>query len=264
MDYKVIINALIIILIIYLILENVNYNYKFNASNKKQNKIEENIKEYNIENERFENERFENERFENEGFENEGFENEGFKNNQSIDFLTNDDDLVPNIDTILNKKCVDTEIESDNIKPGNFWLDANNTPNFDNNVTNVSKYYDINSEEEAPPLNEITNYEENYAKKELEKTIIDKQSKQSCFLNENNQDFATINPDFWKYKDESPMNGGEISNGIVGFDTLNSDFALYDKNKINNQSCDNNINCTDDDLRNGMSTEAQQSRMNNT
>jgi len=100
--------------------------------------------------------------------------------------------------------------------------------------------------------------------KRIRKTIIDKQSNQSCFLNENNQEFATINPDFWKYKDESPMNGGEISNGIVGFDTLNSDFALYDINKINNQSCNNNIKCTGDDLRNGMSTEAQQSRMNNT
>lgn len=248
MEYKVIINAIIIIFIIYLILENINYSYKFDINNTKNiiNENYENNKEKNVDNKSEKN------------------QNNSYKENKSINFLTDDNDYVPNFDELDKNDC---ETDKNYVKPGNFWLDNNNNPNFNSNVTNVSKFYDINldessisQDEHSTPLDEITNYN----KKELEKVIDYEQSKESCFLNKGNKPFIPLNQDSWKYKNESPMNGGIMNDGIVGFDNLNSGFALYDKGSIENNNCDNNIKCTTDDLRNGMSSEAQDARLNNT
>ena len=48
---------------------------------------------------------------------------------------------------MLNKELVDLVSQiKNNIKPGNFWLDNNNNPNFESNVTNVSKNFESKRE----------------------------------------------------------------------------------------------------------------------
>ena len=61
---------------------------------------------------------------------------------------------------------------------------------------------------------------------------------------------STVNPDNWTYKNELPMNGGNM-NGIIGFDALESQFSIYNPNKLNLQDANssNFDNIPHNDLR---------------
>lgn len=166
-------------------------------------------------------------------------------NEDSINFLTTNNDANDEFKKKLLKyvqqdvPVVETEFENKNlnkIQPSNSFLSNNNEPNFESNVADVSKFYKINFDS----LNE--NELKTTSVELLKKT---EECKKVDYVRE-----STVNPDTWGYKNELPMNGG-IMNGIVGFDSLESQFAIYNPNKLNLQiETENKFNnIPHDDLR---------------
>ena len=120
MDIRIIINSLIIIFILHIIILNINYSLEIG----KKDKIE-NFKDLTKEN--------------------------------SINFLTNNDNdsndefkkkLLKYIQNDQLEETKKTEFEKKNILPveaSNTYLSNNNTPNFESNVADISKFYNINN-----------------------------------------------------------------------------------------------------------------------
>ena len=208
MDFKIIINSLLIILILHIIILNINYSINIGKKIK------------------------------------ESFED---KPEDSINFLTTND--TTNANDEFKKKLlkyiqqdppiVENEFENKNlnkVQPSNSFLSNNNEPNFESNVADISKFYNINYD--------------SLSENQLKSTSVELlQKTKEC----NTKPFGrepTVNPDTWGYKNELPMNGG-IMNGIVGFDSLESQFAIYNPNKLNLQVDNENKfnNIPHDDLR---------------
>lgn len=220
MNFRIIINSIIVIFIIHIIILNINASY--NIGKKK-----------NIEN----------------------FEDKDTKNNKdSMNFLTSNND-VDNDDfkkKLLKYIQVDdppkiTEFEKKNlikVEASNTYLNDNNVPNFESNVADISKFYKVNYD--------------NLSENELKSTSIDTLKNTTTSIIDTKKDStidpyvrqSTVNPDNWSYKDEIPMNGG-LMNGIVGFDSLESQFAMFNPNKLNLETPDSNKfeNIPHDDLR---------------
>ena len=147
----------------------------------------------------------------------------------------------------------ETEFENKNINKvgaSNTYLNNNNVPNFESNVADISKFYKINYDNLNEDQLKSTSIESlNKINKDKEITIIDSQSKEACNIKDYGRT-STVTPDNWVYKDELPMNGGNM-NGIVGFDNLESQFAIFNQNKLNLQSVNDNDynNIPHNDLR---------------
>lgn len=113
-------------------------------------------------------------------------------------------------------------LEEDDPKPSNSNLENNSIPNFGSDNQDLSKFFntydDLDEKELGKKLNENINHYSNGEQKD--------------------------DPNTWVYKNEMPMNGGNMGvGGIVGFDSLDSNFA-----SINFEDTVPKI----DDLRNGM------------
>ena len=218
MDIKIIINCIIIIFILHIIILNINYT--INIGKKRIEKFEA----LNTEN--------------------------------SMKFLTNNNSNSNNEEELKKKllKYIQqdepiqkTEFEDKNlnkIQPSNSYLSNNNEPNFESNVADISKFYKINYDNLDENQLKSTSIE-SLNKKEDKKEIKTEECGDLKFKRESN-----VNPDNWSYKDELPMNGGNM-NGIVGFDSLESQFAIYNPNKLNLQtvSDDKFNNIPHNDLR---------------
>jgi len=127
------------------------------------------------------------------------------------------------------------------IKPGNYYVDNENSSNFMSNVLNVNKFYDINKDEPKP-----------ICESENLSTLNINIEDQTCFPKRNLSDQPNMMmPDNWNYKNELPMNGGILLGNIVGYDSLNTGYAVYDKENIINKKCENLVNCNvqSDDIR---------------
>jgi len=226
MDIKIIINAFIIIFILHIIILNINYSVTI--GNKKAKDIE-------------------------------NFESPDTKN--SMDFLTNNTNTNENDE--FKKKLLKyiqqdepikkTEFEKKNVfevGASNTYVNNNNTPNFESNVADISKFFKVNYDNLDENELKATSIEDiNKLNKEKKNISIDSQSKEPCNIKSYGRE-STVTPDNWVYKNELPMNGGEM-NGIIGFDSLESQFAIYNPNKLNLQSAnDNNFeNIPQNDLR---------------
>jgi hypothetical protein len=231
MDIRIIINSIIIIFILHIIILNINYSV--NLGNKIKVENFSDVKE------------------------------------NSISFLTDtdnnskDDEFKKKLMKYIKQDEIKKEgkFENENlnrVEASNSYLGNNNVPNFESNVANISKFYNINYDNldenelkstsietlknkeeiigvEPPPINDITSINTD-SKKGSDINPFARQSK--------------VNPDNWKYKNELPMNGGGM-NGIVGFDNLESQFAIYNPNKLNFETVDDNKfkNIPHDDLR---------------
>jgi hypothetical protein len=121
------------------------------------------------------------------------------------------------------------EKNSSEIMPSNVFMENENTSNFETNISDISKFYTINTD-----INNLDNLNEN----KLKETFTNEQN--------NKQRNPEIQPDYWNYKNELPMNGGSMS-GIVGFDTLESQYASYNPNAPIQNSEKTNV--AHDDLR---------------
>jgi len=226
MDIRIIINAFIIIFILHIIILNINYSVTIG-----------NIKMKDVEN----------------------FESPDTKN--SMDFLTNNNNTNENDE--FKKKLLKyiqqdepikkTEFEKKNVfevGASNTYVNNNNTPNFESNVADISKFFKVNYDNLDENELKATSIEDiNKLNKEKKNISIDQQSKEPCNVKSYGRE-STVTPDNWVYKDELPMNGGQM-NGIIGFDSLESQFAIYNPNKLNLQSAnDNNFeNIPHNDLR---------------
>jgi len=209
MDIKIIINSLIIIFILHIIILNINYSV-------------------NIGNNKIEN------------FSDKEVSDKG----NSMKFLTSNDTSNEEFKKKLMKYIQvdevpkETEFEDKNfnkVGASNTYLNDNNVPNFESNVADISKFYKINYDNLNEDQLKSTSIESlNNLNKTKEITIIDSQSKEPCNVKEYGR-VSTVTPDNWVYKDELPMNGGNM-NGIVGFDNLESQFAIFNQNKLNLQS----------------------------
>ena len=235
MDIKIIINSFIIIFILHIIILNINYSVVLGKKTKVEN--------------------FEDPK------ENNSKEN-------SISFLTSNNDSN-NSNEEFKKKLLkyiqqdepvkENEFENKNLNKvmaSNTFLSDDNHPNFESNVADISKFYKINydnldeNELKSTSIEKLNNIgASNNVNKEKDVATIDIQSKQPCNVKTYGRD-STVTPDNWLYKDELPMNGGNM-NGIIGFDSLESQFAIYNPNKLNLQTVkeDKFNNIPHDDLR---------------
>jgi hypothetical protein len=219
MNIDMIIKGLIIILILHIIILNINYTYDIG--------IKKNIEKFN-----------------------------NPSNEETIKFLTstNTDDefkkkLMKYIQTDeLPKK---TEFEEKNINKvmaSNTFLNDNNVPNFESNVADVSKFYKVNYDNLDENNLKETSLENLGRQQEL--TVSSNVTQQFTNDIEHNGRKSTVNPDNWSYKNELPMNGGSM-NGVVGYDSLESQYSMFNSNQLNIQKSDSNNfnNIPHDDLR---------------
>ena len=242
MNIRVIINALLIILILHIIILNIDFkvtigkninidknNYLENFQGKKDGNLRsiDEIKPDNI------------------------------TEINSLDFLTSDnDDFKKKLTKFIKEDTVQPEnkFEKKNIlsvSAANAYLNDNNVPNFESNVADISKFFKINYDnlnEEQLRSTSIEDLRKNHD--ESKKNIISASIKENDAINPFVRT-SKENPDTWSYKNELPMNGGTIVNGILGFDSLESQFAVYNPNKLNLQAADSNNfdNIPHDDLR---------------
>ena len=232
MDFRIIINSIIIIFILHIIILNISYSIDLGKKTKIESFSDNNV------------------------------------NENSISFLTEsnnskDDEfkkkLMKYIKTEDTKK--ENEFESKNIKEveaSNSYLSFNNVPNFESNVANISKFYNINYDNLDENELKSTSIE-NLSKIKNEITVepsninnistTDTHSKKDCEIDPFGRE-STDYPDNWNYKNELPMNGGQM-NGIFGFDSLESQFAIYNPNKLTLQTVNDDKfkNIPHDDLR---------------
>ena len=125
------------------------------------------------------------------------------------------DDELSN--TFIKKNVLD-------IHASNSYLSNNNVPNFESNVADISKFYNINYD----------NLNENQLKQASQNIIKNVEESKRTGRESIEQ------PDYWEYKNELPMNGGGMG-GIYGFDELESQYATFDKNKVSQTNQFNNI-----------------------
>jgi hypothetical protein len=229
MDIKIIINSFIILFILHIIILNIDYNIVFGK--KKDFGKKNNIEKFT----------------------------DSKSNDNSMDFLTNNnnnnDEFKQKLLKYMQKNEIvkETEFENKNINkinPSNSYLSDNNDPNFESNVADISKFYKFNYDNLDEDQLKSTSIEKiNKDNKIKEDINIDVQSKEPYNVKNYGRE-STVNPDSWVYKDELPMNGGQM-NGIIGFDSLESQFAIYNPNKLNLQSSSQDTfnNIPHDDLR---------------
>lgn len=168
----------------------------------------------------------------------------------SINFLTNyeeNDDFKKKLLKYIqeDEKEKETPFENKNllkVEASNSYVSDNNVPNFESNVADISKFYKVSYD----------NLDEDQLKStSIEKcrNDVEKETKVPCDIKPYGRE-STANPDNWEYKNEIPMNGGAM-NGIFGFDSLESQFASYNPNKLNLQNVNENKfqNIPHDDLR---------------
>lgn len=147
------------------------------------------------------------------------------------------------LDYISGNNVHETISRNEVVKPSNYYVENDNVPTFDSNVTDIRDHYQYNWEDPT--------------KKEFEpvEQAIDKLTQAPAHLAPD----GTIKPDTWVYKNELPMNGGAVMGGVHGFDTLESDFATFGDANIMSQNCQRKNH--DDDIRMGMGQPNMQNRL---
>jgi len=130
-----------------------------------------------------------------------------------------------NIPEVPSDKGIDIPL------PGNAYLSSDNEPNFESNVADIKQFYDRFDNLNETDLNStLKKYSGNDINMNLQKPLLNTNLDVNNTLN-NNQDKQDIRettnyPPYWEYNNELPMNGGNM-NGIVGYDDGNSLYADY-------------------------------------
>lgn len=181
--------------------------------------------------------------------------------------------LLENFDVARREDCTTEEIESapttttkfDNpeyseVKPGNYYepnsrvLDQSrkhmdeqaNAVNFTSNVTDLDQYFAISNFDQHPDLNKSL-FKGETQKQIDDHNMIDHVMNQPAFT-DNTNDLKKFSPENWNYKKETVSNGGELMAGVVGFDSIEDQYASYTTGAIDEQR----QQYENDDLRMGM------------
>jgi len=221
MDIRIIINALIVIFILHIIIINIDYHK--NIGTKK------NIESFNP-------------------GDDKSLSSAKPDTQKSIDFLNNnntDEDFQKKLLNYAQQQPPVKESElvqknSSSVAAANTYIGNDNEPNFESNVADISKFYNINYDNLDQNTLQATSIE---TLKHLEdKPSASCGTNEACDIQPSNVRKSTELPDTWSYKDEMPMNGGSMA-GIIGFDSLESQFAMYSPNKMNlEQTKENHFN----------------------
>lgn len=221
MNLSIIIHALIIIFILHIILINIDFSITLGPPISKSIEKMTNQREFSIV--------------------------EKDKENESLDFLLGKNNKK---DDLFKKKMSDyikdIKIEKKEVRefdeknefpvlPANNYLENESRPNFESNVADTNKFYEINKLPNKK--SNFDNLDENDLKStslqtlgisDASKPIFNERENISTTVNvdSNTVRQSTVNPDNWKYKNEFPMNGGNM-NGIVGFDGIDSQYADF-------------------------------------
>jgi len=222
---------------------------------------------------------------------------------QTMDFLLNIDNSN-NVDRCNKDPKFDDHIDvcipnypstrpegapSSNPLAGNYYVDDKNTANFKSNVINVNKFYrnnfnglsenelkviaydnsrfdNINCPIEGQGQRQEQGQEQGQGPffsnmNQVQERVVDIDAK--CFPNVNV--LKEPLPTMWNYKNELPMNGGQIFGNVVGFDTLNDGFTSYSNISDESGCNDENLNCFKemDDIRFGLGIPNAEVRNNN-
>jgi len=151
--------------------------------------------------------------------------------------------------TVAEKNHVSGNLEKlyKQVNPANFYTQNFNTPNFTTDVLDLRKYYDYDlpaSKSTGKPKEDKSGSRDGDM---LRKTEADNFPwKQGPDKNEN---VNVMESDYWSYKDELPMNGGNFD-GLVGYQNMGGSFAFFDQYKPVAEKYPK----ITDDLRSGMGT----------
>lgn len=221
MNLSIIIHALIIIFILHIILINIDFSITLgppihNSIEKMTNQREFSIVEKDKENESLDFLL-------------------GKNNKKDVLFKKKMNDYIKDIH--LEKKEVSKFDEKNEfpVLPANNYLENESRPNFESNVADTNKFYEINTS--LKKKNNFDNLDETDLKTTSLQTLGVSDASQQPFKEKENTSTivnidsntvrqSAVNPDNWKYKNEFPMNGGTM-NGIVGFDGLESQYADF-------------------------------------
>jgi len=158
----------------------------------------------------------------------------------ALHFLLQGINYRKNISLVNKKEEFVIECKKDkSVKPSNNFIDDKNDANFDSDVLDVNQFYKKNEEPE-------------YVSNKPENKLIQVD-------NSINSDKPVKSSDTWKYKNELVMNGGELLNGVTGFNlndnspgNLSNEYFLY-------KNLDGNM--IDDDIRMGLGSMNMQKRL---
>lgn len=155
------------------------------------------------------------------------------------------------LDYISGNNVHETISRNEVVKPSNYYVENENVPTFESNVTDIRDHYQYNHESSS------SGSWEDPTKKQFEpvEQAIDKLTQAPAHLSPD----GTIKPDTWLYKNELPMNGGAVMGGVHGFDTLETDFAIFGDGSALSQSCQKQT--PDDDIRMGLGQPNMQNRL---
>ena len=212
---KTLINALIIILILHFIIKN------FEDDTKSYDPRYDSEEEYR---EDFQEDFQEDMRLKYLMDEEDGFDLHVNNNNDYLQFMETEDDKVT--DKVTDKLM--------KVKPNNFYEESESAPNFDTNVTNISKYFQTNYDSIV-----AKNLGDNKKKKKnpIEQDPI---SKTHCYIDDKDNG-CTMSKVNWKYKDEQVQNGGDFIGGVTAFDGIGLEYAVYNTSQLNLQTRVNDI-----------------------
>ncbi len=209
MNYRILIHALILIFIIHIII--INLDFEINIGNKK------------------------------ESFENK--DSEKNKEKKSLDFLLENKDNDNEFIKKMKQLSDSSDTTNNNVKdviPSNGYLSNDNKPNFESNVEDTSKYYNIQ--------NNYDNLNENQLQSTPLNDLKEKNIVQTINKVDNSRE-SIEKPTTWEYNNELAMNGG-LMNGIVGFDGLESQYSNFGSPLLmKGENKTNFENIPNDDLR---------------
>ena len=212
MNYRILIHALILIFIIHIVIINLDYSIHIGK------KIE--------------------------SFDNKKIETN--KENKSLNFLLenkdNDNEFIKKMKELSNS-LEKTEKTDKDVIPSNGYLNNENTPNFESNVEDTSKYYNVQ--------NNYDNLNENQLQSTSLEDLNQKSNNivQSINKVESNVRESKEKPTTWEYNNELAMNGG-VMNGIIGFDGLESQYSNFGAPlSMKNDNSNTYENIPHDDLR---------------
>ena len=220
METKILINSLLLIIIIYLLLDCIPHRYMYGEKKYPYNDNLNNQENFN-------------------------------DSIEIVDNKSNINELQEYMDNKFDRLSTDI-LDSNDVKPDKYYLNENNTPNFNSGAIDTNRFYDMNLDGVTSDKLEKSNYISPSEQKDMENIMIDKQSKQASIIDNITNKEHVFKPDTWQYKNELPMNGGSF-NGLTGFDSLGGHYAIYSKTELNLEKCDNETKCNKvDDIRNGM------------
>lgn len=151
------------------------------------------------------------------------------------------------------KELVDyINCQAPSVVGANSYPYTENDANFGSDVMNLNRFYRKNLDD-SPSDNEIAEKNRDQLFQSLLPPRPDTSSKTLDSTPQERGVGYSLQPNTWRYKDELPMNGGEILPGITGYDDLSDQFSVFN-NSASINGCEPPTRGADvnDDLRMGL------------